>query len=66
MSKPFSLNKEDLKKIGKGTVIAGSGAVLTYLLSQLPKVDFGQYTPLITATLSILINSALKFIDGQE
>jgi hypothetical protein len=66
MSQRFTLNKQDLLKVGKGALIAGSGALLTYLLGQLPNVDFGQYTPIIVSVLSIAINAALKFIEGQK
>ena len=66
MSPKYTLNKEDGKKILKGTLIAGSGAILTYLLSTLPSIDFGQYTPAIVAILSILINAGLKFIEGKK
>ena len=64
-SKQFSLNKEDLLKIGKGALIALSGALLTYLLQVLPNVDFGVYTPMVVSVASILINAGLKFIQGK-
>jgi len=57
----FSIDLVGLKKIGKGALIAGSGAVLTYLAEAIPGLDFGEYTPVIVATLSILINSGIKF-----
>jgi hypothetical protein len=66
MSPKFTLNKKDLLKIGKGAIIAMSGAVLTYLLSVLPQIEFGQYTPIAAALLSIAINAGLKFIEGYK
>jgi hypothetical protein len=66
MSKKYSLNREDLIKIGKGAAIAVSGAVLTYALSEINNIDFGQYTAIVVSVFSILINGALKFIEGQK
>lgn len=66
MSKQFSLNSADLQKIGKGAAIAVGGATLTYALSVLPEIDFGQYTALAVAVFSTLINAALKFIESKR
>lgn len=65
-SKKYSLNKEDALKIGKGAVIAISGAFLTYALSAIGTIDFGDNTVLIVPILTILINAGLKFVQGQE
>lgn len=61
----YSLNKQDATKILKGALIAGSGAVLAYALQILPTIDFGAYTGIAAAALSILINAGLKFLEGQ-
>jgi hypothetical protein len=66
MSKSFSLNSTDFQKIGKGAAIAAGGAVLTYALTVIPQIDFGQYTPLAVALFSTLINAALKFFESQR
>lgn len=60
------MNKTQLKKIAKGAGIAGGGAVLTYLLGELPNVDFGAYTALAVAIFSTLINTGLKFLESQK
>ena len=60
------MSKTQLKKIAKGAGIAGGGAILTYLLGELPNVDFGQYTALVTAVLSIAINAALKVLEAEK
>lgn len=74
MSKPLSLNKTDLAKIGKGALIATGGALLTYVTAISTDVDFTvnvrdsalNLTPFVTAILSILINAAWKFLEGQK
>jgi len=65
MSEKYTLNKEDGLKIAKGAGIAVGGAVLVYLAEVLPKVDFGEYTPIVVAILSILINAGIKFFKGK-
>ena len=66
MSERFRYNKEDGLKILKGAGIAMGGALLTFLLEVLPKVDFGEYTLIVVPILSILINSGLKFVAGKK
>jgi hypothetical protein len=66
MSKKYSLNSQDLGKILKGACIALSAAILTYLTSILGEIDFGSYTPVVVALGSILINTGLKFLEGQK
>lgn len=55
-----------LRKIAKGAAIASGGALLTYLLGELPNIDFGQYTPVAVAVFSTLINAALKALQTQD
>lgn len=66
MSKRYSLNKEDFKRIGIGALVAIVGALLTYAETQIPNVDFGSYTPLIVAVNSILTNAVRKFIADNQ
>lgn len=65
-SQKFQLNKQDMLKVGKGAVIAVSGAFLTYFLQVLPNIDFGSLTPLVVAGLSILVNFGLKFVSTEK
>ena len=55
-----------LKKVLKGAAIAGSGAILTYLMAEIPNVDFGPYTAAITAISSVLINAVLKYLETEK
>lgn len=64
-SKKFRLNNEDLKKIGKGLLIAIGGAVMTYLSEVVLKTDFGAYTPVIVATWSVIVNIGNKYFSGK-
>jgi hypothetical protein len=61
-SKRFSINKDDLKKIAVGALVALGGALLTYVTETLVQVDFGQWTPLVVSMSSVLINTARKFL----
>ena len=53
---------EGLKKVGKGALIAGAGAILTALAEGIPGIDFGQYTGFAVAFSSILINLGRKYL----
>jgi len=58
----FKLNKEDLKKIGKGGIIAVLGAVLTYGSEVILNLDLCNKTAIVTAVWSILVNAGWKWI----
>ena len=62
MSYRFELNKEDMKKVGKGCLIAAGGAVLTYLAGVVGFIDFGASTPFIVMGVGVLINFLRKFV----
>jgi hypothetical protein len=66
MSIKYSLNKKDMKKVGKGAGIALGGALLTYIAQVVPNIDFGEFTPLIVAFASILVNFGLKYCTKTE
>lgn len=61
-SKSFSLSLVDLKKLGKGMLIAVAGASLTYLSEWLGNVDFGIFTPAIVAGMSVLVAAFQKYL----
>lgn len=64
-SKKFTLNSQDLKKVGIGAGVAMSGALLTYLTSVIGDIDFGTWTPIAVSVFSILANIARKWLAGQ-
>lgn len=61
----YTLTKENLKKIGKGLLIAMGGAALTYTAELVPNVDFGEYTALVVAMSSVLINAAREWLKDR-
>jgi len=65
MSKKYTLNKQDLIKIGKGAGIAVGGSLLAYLATIIPEMDFGPQTLIISTIAMILINAGLKFFSGK-
>ena len=66
MSEKLKVSKNDLVKVGKGALIAGAGAILTYLTTAITSLDFGEYTPLVVAGFGILINFLRKLIPKTE
>ena len=51
-----SINREEMKKVGKGALIAFAGAALTVLVDVIPGVDFGKYTVVVMAVNSVVVN----------
>jgi hypothetical protein len=64
-SAQFQLDTTDLLKILKGAGIAAAGAVLAYLAQNWASVDWGAYAWFAVPVGAILINAALKLLQGQ-
>lgn len=59
----FTLNKEDLRKWGKGFCIALVGAGFTYLEQQVvPHLNFGEYTAVAAAINSAIVHLVSKWL----
>lgn len=65
MSKKYTLNKKDINKILIGAAVAAVGALLTYVMEQLPNINFGENTALVVAVVSIVVNITRKYITGK-
>lgn len=52
--------KEQLKKIAIGGLIALAGALATYLQDAIPTIDFGTWQPIVFALNSMLVNALRK------
>lgn len=63
--KNYTLNSVDLKKIGKGALVAMAGALLTYAVQVVGQINFGVNTPLVVAVFGIIVNALSKVLDGQ-
>ena len=62
----FAVNAEDLKKLGKGMLIAVAGAALTYGSEWVAGTDFGMWTPIIVAGWSVTVNLVRKFVVDNQ
>jgi len=60
-NKILNLKVSDWIKIAKGAGIASTGAVLTYVIQELGKVDFGSSQLLMGVVISVLTNIARKY-----
>jgi len=65
MSQVGAMNSTDLKKIGKGLIIAVVGAVLTYGTETIPGVNLGSLTPIVVAGWSIVANFVRKWLSNS-
>ena len=62
----YELNKEDGKKILIGFGVAIIGAAITFVSDAIPMVDWGEWTPVVVAVSSTLVNLARKFLAGYN
>lgn len=61
-----SFDRETLIKVGRGALIAGTGAVALYLFDWIGTIDVGTtWTPLIGAVVPFLINAVKEWMKGQ-
>lgn len=65
MQESFSFDSATVKKIGKGALIAGGGAIAVYVLTYISGMDFGSSTPIVVAVCSILLNVVREFVKGE-
>ena len=65
-SPAFSFSGEDVKKVLIGTLVAAAGAALTYVTEWATATDFGIYTPMVVAGLSVLTNIARKYLFNTQ
>lgn len=61
-SKVGKLISEDMKKVMIGALVAMGGALLTYIADLIPSVSFGEYTPIVVAVMSVLVNVGRKLL----
>lgn len=64
-SEKMTLTKENVKKIITGALIAMTGALVTYFAEAIKGVDFGQWTPLVTALSAILVNAIREYLKDK-
>lgn len=61
-SKFGQLISEDVKRILVGAGVAMGGALLTYIADLIPSVNFGEYTPIVVALMSVIVNTGRKLL----
>jgi hypothetical protein len=65
MQEKYSFDSVTMKKIGTGALIAGAGAILTYISQNIAQVNYGIYTPMVVSLLSIAVNALREYIKGE-
>jgi hypothetical protein len=66
ISKSGEIKNQDWKKLAIGLLIGLGGAALTYLQDAIPTIDFGQYTGIVVALNSLLINFFRKLLSETK
>lgn len=66
-SKKFTLDLSDVKNLLKNAALVAGAAFLTTLVNNMAHLDLGQYTPLIVPIVTMVLDSAIKWIkDNTE
>ena len=65
-AKKYSLNGEDLKKLGLNTVFVSLAAGLTYLGTEVANVDWGSMTALVVPIATLLLGTATKWAKDSQ
>ena len=65
-SKKWSLNGEDLKKLGLNTVFVSLAAGLTYLGAEVGNIDWGASTALIVPIATLLLGTATQWAKNNK
>ena len=54
-------------KIGKGALIAATGAAALYILGAMEAIDFGSViTPIVAVLVPVLVNAIKEFMKGES
>jgi hypothetical protein len=61
-SKAFEYNKNDFLSLAKNALLVGLAAVLTYVGQNLSHIDLGAGTALVVPVVTIMIDSAVKWV----
>jgi hypothetical protein len=61
-SKAFDFNKNDFISLTKNALLVGLAAVLTYVGQNLSHIDLGAGTALVVPVVTIMIDSAVKWV----
>ncbi len=64
-SKKYSMDTTDVQKIAKGAAIAAAGAALVFI-SNMAGMDWGQWTPIVTAIAAVIANSIRKWMAENQ
>jgi len=61
-SKAFEFNKNDFLSLAKNALLVGLAAILTYVGQNLSHIDLGAGTALVVPVVTIMIDSAVKWV----
>lgn len=64
-SRAFELNKNDALALVKNAILVGLAAMLTYVGQNMSNVDLGAGTALVVPVVTILIDSAVKWVKNN-
>jgi hypothetical protein len=65
-SKKFKLDLQDLWNVGKGALLVGSAAGLTYVAQNLGDIDFGEFGVLLVPIASTALSTLIEWLKDND
>ncbi len=63
-SPKYSLTKQDLLPLFKTLLALILGVVLTWMTQTIPNINFGEFSPVVTALFTMLIKVAQRWVES--
>lgn len=64
-SKRWTLNGYDYKRLAINAALIGLSAMVTYLIQEVPKIDFGNNSMLVQAVVMLILKAIQKLYEGK-
>lgn len=66
VSKAFSLDMTDIKKVGRHAIIVGVSAAISVLIDNVGNLNMGPYTAILIPIISSGLNAAMRFVKSND
>lgn len=65
-SKKFTLDMSDIFSLGKGAMLVGGAAALTYVMQNLGELDLGDMGALVVPVVAVGLDAVIKWLKNNQ